>query len=939
MARIRGSDIVDSSVTGSDIQDGTIVKADLENMAAATVIGRAAGAGTGVPVDLSAAQLATIVGVSGTNTGDQTITLTGDVTGSGTGSFATTIAADAVTNAKLADMAANSIKGNNTGGAANPVDLTATQTTAMLDVVVGDSGAGGTKGLVPAPGAGDAAAGKFLKADGSFAVPSGTGITQLTSDVTAGPGSGSQAATIANNAVTNAKAAQMAAHTFKGNNTGSTANAIDLTKAEITAELNQFTTTLQGVVPGSGGGSTNFLRADGTWAAPAGGSTSPLTTKGDLYGFSTLDARVPIGSNGQILTADSSAALGLAWKAAPAGGINLISMDSSFLANKQTNADAEISVGDWLAYADAAATTPVDMSGGAPNTTIVRNTTSPLDGTADFLVTVTTGASRQGEGVAVVANIPPAYRGKAVTFSFPYSTTGTIAAGDFVPYGFCVTNSALVAPSSVISGISGASGTLVATFVIPATCAQFRLGLHIARTSTGAATINFDDVQLKSEISQANLPMSDWVAYTPTFTGFGTITNNSTFWRRVGDSVEIDLKFTSGSATATQAQITLPNGITVDSTKAPSIRVCGYGQTSGTANSGGFSLNANGGDAFLTFGRDAQTGVTAINGNALAGSGDILSIKALVPISGWSSGGGTSPILSLSDWAPETGITASSIAGQGTPSAFSVESRRVGDVKEFRGTYTSGTIAASEFSITLPQNIDTSKLPSDAFGTKVGMIVGGGAVNVWGGGNTAFLFYDNSTNNKLYAATTMSTSALTKANGNVFANTGGKVYFEFAIPLSGWTSVSSGTLTAPRSEVTVDSGNGHGSTNTKIRRFTNTRKSTGTAITYADSAANGGSFTINEAGVYTISYHDWNSVSGFTVCAISVNDSAMTTDASSLTYAQGMRSIIDGPSNGLVGQVSWTGNLSVNDIVRAHTNGANNDTGNLSMFTIVKVSN
>ncbi len=40
--------------------------------------------------------------VSGTNTGDQTITLTGDITGSGTGSFATTIGASKVTNSMLA---------------------------------------------------------------------------------------------------------------------------------------------------------------------------------------------------------------------------------------------------------------------------------------------------------------------------------------------------------------------------------------------------------------------------------------------------------------------------------------------------------------------------------------------------------------------------------------------------------------------------------------------------------------------------------------------------------------------------------------------------------------------------------------------------------------------------------------------------------------------
>lgn len=45
---------------------------------------------------------------------------------------------------------------------------TNTQATALLDVFVGDSGSGGTKGLVPAPGAGDAAASKFLSAGGTF---------------------------------------------------------------------------------------------------------------------------------------------------------------------------------------------------------------------------------------------------------------------------------------------------------------------------------------------------------------------------------------------------------------------------------------------------------------------------------------------------------------------------------------------------------------------------------------------------------------------------------------------------------------------------------------------------------------------------------------------------------------------------------------------------
>lgn len=101
--------------------------------------------------------------------GDITTSTGGDVWQINAGAVGTTELADkAATNAKLADMATARIKGRATAGSGAPEDLTGAQVTAMLDAFVGDTGSGGTKGLTPAPGAGDNAAGRVLDASGGF---------------------------------------------------------------------------------------------------------------------------------------------------------------------------------------------------------------------------------------------------------------------------------------------------------------------------------------------------------------------------------------------------------------------------------------------------------------------------------------------------------------------------------------------------------------------------------------------------------------------------------------------------------------------------------------------------------------------------------------------------------------------------------------------------
>ena len=170
---------------------------------------------------------------------------------------------------------------------------------------------------------------------------SGNYITALTSDITAS-GPGSAAATISNNVVTNAKLFQMVNNTIKGNVSGSTGAPSDLTGTQVTALLDTFTSSLKGLTPASGGGTTNFLRADGTWAAPA---SLPSYSK-DKVLYSTASASewrtVGLGSSDAAYPANTI----ILGQTKPTGMVNANSVIVSTNTTSITSAQYNVLIGD-----------------------------------------------------------------------------------------------------------------------------------------------------------------------------------------------------------------------------------------------------------------------------------------------------------------------------------------------------------------------------------------------------------------------------------------------------------------------------------------------------------------------------------------------------------------------------------------------------------------
>lgn len=139
--------------------------------------------------------------------------------------------------------------------------------------------------------------------------------------------------------------------------------------------------------------------------------------------------------------------------------------------------------------------------------------------------------------------------------------------------------------------------------------------------------------------------------------------------------------------------------------------------------------------------------------------------------------------------------------------------------------------------------------------------------------------------------------------------------------IAAWT-ISQTALITPiigNQEAYVVTGNGVGATNTKVHRFTTQQSIQGTDITYADSAANGASWTINTTGSYSMTaHHGAGGLIGW-----SVDSAQLTTNIESITAANRLGLAVSSTDFVTCHVDAY---LTAGQVVRVHGDGGMTDT-------------
>ena len=306
------------------------------------------------------------------------------------------------------------------------------------------------------------------------------------------------------------------------------------------------------------------------------------------------------------------------------------------LVNYIANSGAESSTTGWATYADAAAASPVDGTGGSPVVTWTRSSSTPLSGTGEFQLTKD-AANRQGNGASFDFTIPRSAQAQVLTINFNYAVrSGTYADGDITIWIYDVTNGTLIQPAGT-SILNAATNLAVkknqVTFQTASNSTSYRLIFHCSSVSALAYVVAFDDIYVGPQSMSNGTIITDWVSYTPSTAGLGTPTISDARWRRDGDTLFVSARITAGTTTASTMTVGLPTGLTIDSTWNSIVKVVGNATRQSSSPSNFSVLADNTDSANFRFGNT----LSVAGGSTLLVTSEVFSFVAAVKISGWSS--------------------------------------------------------------------------------------------------------------------------------------------------------------------------------------------------------------------------------------------------------------------------------------------------------------
>jgi hypothetical protein len=250
-----------------------------------------------------------------------------------------------------------------------------------------------------------------------------------------------------------------------------------------------------------------------------------------------------------------------------------------------------------------------------------------------------------GEGfISDAFTIDKEDQARVQTIAFSYSPVyGTLdfsgtSSNTFAVYVYDVTNSVWIQPAGCY-GMTQASGVgeVTATFQTSINSTQYRLAIVCINACSGLTDLLFDSFSVGPQAKVLGAAMTDFQVYTPTFTNLGTVTSNTMQWSRSGDSVTLQGTFVIGTGTASPLSISLPPGLTIDSTKVTGTESLGSAfQSIGSQTNSLAVIGTAGATSFgISVSSNAGGSLTSMPGNTYSGA--TMSVSARIPIAGWSS--------------------------------------------------------------------------------------------------------------------------------------------------------------------------------------------------------------------------------------------------------------------------------------------------------------